>query len=160
MKKEFLAVALAAVSVCALSVGLTACGGEEAKTYEGEYHYANAWDATAPDYGVKVKVTVTGDKIDKVEIVKSDYTQLSAANDKAGWTEENRKNYTDNEQKLLDSFEGKTIDEVKAYTASIQGVSGATENKVTAEGLSVITGATQSTARIILAVQDALADAE
>lgn len=109
---------------------------------------------------MKVKVTVTGDKIDKVEIVKSDYTQLSAANDNAGWTEENRKNYTDNEQKLLDSFEGKTIDEVKAYTASIQNVSGATENKVTAEGLSVITGATQSTARIILAVQDALADAE
>ena len=31
---------------------------------------------------------------------------------------------------------------------------------VTAEGLSVITGATQSTGRLILAVQDALADAE
>lgn len=151
MKKKFLAVALAAVSVCALSVGLTACGGEEAKTYEGEYHYASPWSATAPDYGVKVKVTVTGGKIDKVEIVESDYVQVTET-----WTD--KQTYLDGEKGLLDSFAGKTVEAVMDYSVTKDDKGGPTA--VTAEGLKVITGATQSTGRLILAVQDALADAE
>lgn len=147
MKKKFLAVALAAVSVCALSVGLTACGGEEAKTYEGEYSYENY----NTNYGVKVKVTVTGDKIDKVEIVDSDYVQVTES-----WTD--KQTYLDGEKKLLDSFAGKTVEAVMDYSVTKDDKGGPTA--VTAEGLSVITGATQSTGRLILAVQDALADAE
>ena len=153
MKKKFLAVALAAVSVCALSVGLTACGGEEAKTYEGEYHYASPWSATAPDYGVKVKVTVTGGKIDKVEIVESDYVQVTET-----WTD--KQTYLDGEKGLLDSFAGKTVEAVMDYEVKADGQNKGEPTAVTAEGLKVITGATQSTGRLILAVQDALADVE
>ena len=151
MKKRFL-IGLTCALASTLSMGLlAACGGEEAKTYEGEYHYASPWSATAPDYGVKVKVTVTGGKIDKVEIVESDYVQVTET-----WTD--KQTYLDGEKGLLDSFAGKTVEAVMDYSVTKDDKGGPTA--VTAEGLKVITGATQSTGRLILAVQDALADAE
>ena len=56
MKKAIIGLAVGAVAALGV-VGFAACGSSE-QTVEGEYHYANAWDETAPDYGIKVKVTV------------------------------------------------------------------------------------------------------
>ncbi|MGN0818153.1 MAG: hypothetical protein ACI4L9_04210 [Candidatus Coproplasma sp.] len=121
------------------------------KYYIGSYHYPNTWNPDAAEYGVKVCVAVTGDKITKVEIVESDYVQATAS-----WTD--RQNYLDKEADLLKAYEGKTVAEVKGYTASISGVADATTNSVS-ESSVLITDATQSSARILLAVQDALKNA-
>lgn len=120
-----------------------------AKTVEGEYHYPNAYSATAPDYGVKVKVTVQDNKIFNVAIVESDYVEVTATwNNKATWD--------DNVASLLAAYNGKTVTAVKAVTCSINGVDSATENTVSDSALA-ITGATQGSARVLKAVQDALA---
>ncbi len=125
------------------SVCLTACKGEEAVTYTGEYAYETEYGM----YGVKVNVTVKGDVIDKVEIAESDYIRVTPE-----W--EGNTVYYNGEQALLDSFTGKTVSEVKGYsvTKNAEG----TPTLVSAEGISVVTGATQSTGRLILAVKNAL----
>lgn len=151
--KKFSKIVMGVVAVSAIAAaafGFAGCG-ESAKTYEGEYHYANAWNAEAPDYGVKVKVTVDGDKITKVEIVESKYVQVTA-------TWDDKQTYIDGEANLLKAYEGKTVAEVKGYTASISGVSEATVNAVSEKSV-LLTGATQSSARLLLAVQNALANA-
>jgi len=58
---------------------------------------------------------------------------------------------------LLKSYEGKTVEEVLAMTSSIKGVDGATTNSVSDDSL-VITDATQGSARVLKAVQDAIKD--
>ena len=152
MKK--IVVLLLAVAMVLSVVAFAACAQSEKVT--GEYHYANAWDKTAPDYGAKVDVTVSNGKITAVKLYtdeESGYVNLSAANDKAGWTEEDRKVWTDGVQAYLDSFVGMTVEEVNAATATIQGVGDATSNSVSIDH---VTGATQSSARVLLAIQNAL----
>lgn len=143
MKKAIIGLAVGAVAALGV-VGFAACGSSE-QTVEGEYHYANAWDETAPDYGIKVKVTVKDNKITKVEIVESDYVEVTDSwEDKATWN--------DNIDDLLAAYKGKTVDEVKKASVTLED---SVPTAVGDEDL-LITGATQGSGRLILAVQDAL----
>lgn len=145
MKKAIIGLAVGAVAALGV-VGFAACGSSE-QTVEGEYHYANSWDETAPDYGIKVKVTVKDNKITKVEIVKSDYVEVTDSwKDKAIWN--------DNIDDLLAAYKGKTVDEVKKASVTLED---SVPTAVGDEDL-LITGATQGSGRLLKAVQDALAD--
>ena len=155
--KKIIVIALAVVMALSLVLVLAACGGE---TYEGECHYANKWDSTKPDYGVKVKVTVKGDVITAVKIV--DYPEWTRTT--SSWTASEGKNPGDVGYQLgyaaaeaayaawiEKTFVGKTVAEVNAYqaTATVDGQSVDTAS-------AKLVGATQSAARIIVAVQNAL----
>ena len=135
-----------AVSVCAAA--LAACNANE-KEYYGEYHYANPWSSEEPDYGVKVKVKVKsakdGDTIVGVEIVKSNYVEVTA-----DW--EDRDLWDDGVEELLKSYSGKKVKDVLAAKVTVSS-SGQPES---VDGDFMITGATQGSGRLLLAVQDAL----
>ena len=146
MKKALIGLAVGAVAALGV-VGLAACGGNTT-TLEGEYQYA-AWST---NYGVKVEVTVNTDDntIEKVEIAESDYVQCTES-----WKDRNI--YVNGEAELLASYEGLTVDEVLAMTVTLDkdGIPTAVS-----ESDLLITGATQSSGRLLKAVQDALADYE
>lgn len=150
MKKALIGLAVGAVAALGV-VGLAACGGNTT-TLEGEYHYANTYSAGAPDYGVKVEVTVNKDDntIEKVEIVESDYVQCTES-----WKDRNI--YVNGEAELLAAYEGIGVDDVLAMTVTLDknGIPTAVS-----ESDLLITGATQSSGRLLKAVQDALADYE
>ena len=142
--KKILVLMLAFVMVFA-ACALTACGKEY--TYTGEYKYENAWVPGAY-YGVKVSVTVKGDKITAVEVTSENtdaYTNLSASwGDKALWEE--------GEEAFLASFAGMTVAEVNA----VEVACAANGQPNTVTGMEYVTGATQSSGRVILAIQNAL----
>ncbi len=142
--KKILVIALAVVMLVSV-FALTACGTE---TYTGECHYANKYDATKSDYGVKVDVAVSGGVIKSVKLYTDEET---------GWTRTTSSwdGYADAEaayEEYLGRFVGKTVEEVKAIVATATAES----QTVTTEGWT-IAGATQSSARIIVAIQNALA---
>ena len=132
--------------IAVLSLGtalaLSGCGGGD-KEYTGEYHYKTEYD----DYGVKVEVEVRGGIIKDVDVVKSDYTEVTSF-----W--EGKDNYYAHREGMLEAFEGKTVEEVLSYTVSCD--SDGTPNKIDANGLQLVTGATQCSGRLLLAVQNAL----
>ena len=146
MKKALIGLAVGAVAALGV-VGLAACGGNTT-TLEGEYQYT-AWNT---NYGVKVEVTVNKDDntIEKVEIVESDYVQCTDS-----WKDKNT--YLNGEAELLAAYEGLEVDDVLAMTVTT-GTDG-TPSAVSESDL-LITGATQSSGRLLKAVQDALADYE
>ncbi len=124
---------------------------DSSETYTGEYHYANAWGGN--DYGIKVNVTVNGDKIEKVEIAASDYVEVTDSwPDKATWN--------DGIAALLARYEGKTVSSVLAEEVKCgedgTPLTAATEGYVAYDSDYLITGATQGSGRLLLAVQDAL----
>ncbi len=156
--KKLLVLALAVVMLVSV-FALTACASEE--TYTGEVSYF-AWGT---NYGVKVNVTVKGDVITKVEIADSDYVSTSAS-----WTEDANPGDLGHDKAeaayaewIAKTFVGKTVAEVNAYKTCItfgtndDGTTSATIDIDTlkAEGYN-LAGATQSAARIIYAVQNAL----
>ncbi len=153
--KKLIVIALAVVMMVSAVAVLAACG----TTYEGECSYTvTDWNST---YGVKVKVTVNGDKIAKVELVDYDqWVRTTADNPANGWTSHDT--VEDAYPSFLQKFEGKTIDEVKAIKVTVPS-----GNITAAESYTVgvdaaykadwsITGGTQSSARVIAAVQNAL----
>lgn len=146
MKKALIGLAVGAVAALGV-VGLAACGGNTT-TLEGEYQYT-AWNT---NYGVKVEVTVNKDDntIEKVEIVESDYVQCTDS-----WKDKNT--YLNGEAELLAAYEGLEVDDVLAMTVTLDkdGIPTAVS-----ESDLLITGATQSSGRLLKAVQDALADYE
>lgn len=146
MKKALIGLAVGAVAALGV-VGLAACGGNTT-TLEGEYQYT-AWST---NYGVKVEVTVNKDDntIEKVEIVESDYVQCTDS-----WKDKNT--YLNGEAELLAAYEGIGVDDVLAMTVTLDkdGIPTAVS-----ESDLLITGATQSSGRLLKAVQDALADYE
>ena len=117
-----------------------------ARTFVGEYHYANPWAPTAPDYGIRVAVTVKGEDIVNVEVLESDYTEVSD-----GWNNANL--WNDGLEGLLTAYESKTVEEVLAayVTAQADG-----QPNVVSDADLMITGATQGSGRLLLAVQNAL----
>lgn len=153
--KKILVIALAVVMVVG-ALALSAC--EQSQTVTGEVSY----ESYGTTYGVKVDVTVKGGIITAVELYtdeESGYTRTSP-----GWksTEDGGYGMNDGdlgydaaeasyEEWINKVFIGKTVEEVNAYVAT-----------ATAESQSVSTesaklqGATQSSARIIVAVQNAL----
>lgn len=142
--KKFLVMAL--VVVMALSViAFAAC--EQPQTYTGEYGYENY----GTKYGFKVNVTVSGDKITKVEILESEYAETTSAEH---WNQEGVDNWNNNKATFLKNFEGMTVEKVNAIVATVKDENGAEATKV--DGITHVTGATQSSARLVLAVQNAL----
>ena len=143
-------IVIALVVVMALSVvAFAACGGE---TVEGEYSYKNAWDKTGTQsYGAKVKVTVKGVVITKVVVEADTETFFNLS---SGW--EKKQTWIDGEQAMIDSFVGLSVDEVKAI--KVDCAESGQPNTITGapSALKVVSGATQSSGRLILAVQNAL----
>lgn len=159
--KKLLVIALAVILVVSAVCVLAACGGEQVG--EGEYSYANAW-TPEESYGCKVKVTVKGGVITKIEVTPDTKTYYNLS---SGW--ENKANWENGGQAMIDSFVGLKVKDVnnivvkcdtetntEAHTVKGQpqagGISGASS------GLKVVTGATQSSGRLILAVQNALSN--
>ena len=153
--KKVLVIALAVVMALAV-VAFVAC--EQPQTVTGKCHYSSQWGA----YGAMVDVTVKGDVITAVKL----YTDKEAAAADSTWGEAHRTTPSWTaangqlgfaaaeaayEEWLADVFVGKTVAEVNAYEASAT----ADGQSVTTEGIN-LEGATQSAARIIVAVQDAL----
>ena len=146
--KKILVLALVVVmvfSVCAL----TACGIE---TYTGECHY-ESWGT---NYGCKVDVAVKDGVIQSVRLYSDEDTGWVRTTPEEQWvgfktTEEAYANF-------LKLFKGKTVEEINKIVANPIGVPFVSNDEFN------IGGATVSSARIILAVQDALskipADAE
>ena len=153
--KKVLVIALAVVMALAV-VAFVAC--EQPQTVTGKCHYSSKYGA----YGAMVDVTVKGDVITSVKL----YTDAEAAAADENWNDAHRTTpgWTAAEGQLgfeateaayedwlADVFVGKTVAEVNAYVASAT----ADGQSVTTEGIN-LAGATQSAARIIVAVQNAL----
>lgn len=153
--KKVLVIALAVVMALAV-VALVAC--EQPQTVTGKCHYSSKYGA----YGAMVDVTVKGDVITSVKL----YTDAEAAAADENWNDAHRTtpSWTAANGQLgfeaaeaayedwfADVFVGKTVAEVNAYEASAT----ADGQSVTTEGIN-LAGATQSAARIIVAVQNAL----
>ena len=154
--KKVLVIALAVVMALAV-VALVAC--EQPQTVTGKCHYSSQYGA----YGAMVDVTVKGDVITSVKL----YTDAEAAAADENWNDAHRTtpSWTKPAEGQLgfaateaayatwieDTFVGKTVAEVNAYEASAT----ADGQSVTTEGVN-LKGATQSAARIIVAVQNAL----
>lgn len=153
--KKVLVIALAVVMTLAV-VAFAACATEQ--TVTGKCHYTTQWGA----YGCMVDVTVKGDVITAVKL----YTDAEAAAADSAWGEAHRTtpSWKPSEGQLgyaateaayatwiEDTFVGKTVAEVNAYVASAT----ADGQSVTTEGIN-LEGATQSAARVIVAVKDAL----
>lgn len=153
--KKVLVIALAVVMALAV-VALVAC--EQPQTVTGKCHYSSKYGA----YGAMVDVTVKGDVITSVKL----YTDAEAAEADKNWNDAHRTTpgwtaaegqlgfeatEAAYEEWLADVFVGKTVAEVNAYKASVT----ADGQSVTTEGVN-LAGATQSAARIIVAVQNAL----
>lgn len=153
--KKVLVIALAVVMTLAV-VAFAACATDQ--TVTGKCHYASKWGA----YGCMVDVTVKGDVITAVKL----YTDKEAAAADSTWGDAHRTtpSWKPSEGQLgfaeteaayakwiKDTFVGKTVAEVNAYVASAT----ADGQSVTTEGIN-LKGATQSAARVIVAVKDAL----
>lgn len=153
--KKVLVIALAVVMTLAV-VAFAACATEQKVT--GKCHYTTQWGA----YGCMVDVTVKGDVITAVKL----YTDKEAAAADSTWGEAHRTTpswkpskgqlgYAETEAAyatwIEKTFVGKTVAEVNAYVASAT----ADGQSVKTEGIN-LAGATQSAARVIVAVKDAL----
>lgn len=148
--KKILVIALAIVMALGV-VALVAC--EKPQTVTGECSYESKY-APGSYYGAKVDVTVKGNVITAVRL----YTDAET-----GWTRTTSSwKATEGqlgfdaaeaayEQWISDTFIGKTVAEVNAYVATATQAA----QTVGTESAKLV-GATQSSARIIVAVQNAL----
>lgn len=140
---KVLAILALASACCACAVA--GCTSSETKTVEGDYHYVTDYGT----YGVKVSVEVQNDKIKKVTILDSDYTLTTSADygfaDSVKW--DNGVNA------LLDTYADRSVASVldQKVTVGADSVPTAVDNSAF-----VVSGATQSSGRLLLAVQDAL----
>ena len=157
--KKLIVIALAVVLALSAFVVFAACGKEE--SYDGEYQYAHPYGGTTP-YGAKVTVTVKNGIITNVKLwteAETGWTRTSADNGST-WTkhDETEASYAD----FLASFEGLTVDEVKAISVACAENGVPSDNGITKapESLKLLAGATQSYGRIIKAVQNALSKIE
>ena len=182
--KKALVVVLALVMTLSV-VGLVSCAG---KTYEGEYSYSN-WGNTY-GCKVKVSVqgnVITNVEIMEAEMEEAGWHNLSpnwtnnpyggAIEGEAGVDTAGKTNWLKFGQAMVDSFTGLTTQEVlgmKVYVATngepITGKTNVETIKYIPDSLEVVigghgefakdAGATQSSARLVLAVQDALLQAK
>lgn len=142
--KKILVIALAVVMVLGV-VAFAAC--DKPQTVTGECSYENAW-VEGQYYGAKVDVTVKGGVITEVKLYSDEetgWTRTTSSWEGFATTEAAYEGW------LNQNFVGKTVAEVNAYVASATA-----EGQTVGEGTPVISGATQSSARIIVAVKDAL----
>ncbi len=135
------------LSACAV---LTGC--VNTTTYSGETSYVEY----GTTYGIKVNVDVQGDRISKVTVVDSDYVSASPT----GW---DSSAWDNNLSSLLAAYRGKTVAEilgkkVATYEASEGKAPYTSEDAgfIDFGSQFIITGATLGSARLMLAVQNAL----
>ena len=156
-------IVIALVVVMALSIAAFAACGPSGEV-EGEYKYVSPYDATgASYYGVKVTVTVKNGVITEVKLADDTATLFNVS---ASW--DKKATWLDGQAAFVESFVGLSVDEVKAIKVtcdaetvgsgwSYTAVKGQpTKVEGAPSSLKVVTGATQSSGRVILAVQDAL----
>lgn len=151
MKKAFKAGVVAMAGAAAIGAfALTGCDKGLNGTFTGEYHY-NQYNT---EYGVKVEVVVENDVIKSVKPVDSSYVEASP--DRNNWT---TATWTDNEDAVYAKYVGKTVKEILAIEVKCEEngapVTSTDEVTVTYDGL-IHTGATMSSGRLLLAVQNAL----
>ena len=150
--KKLIVIALAVVMALSLVLVLAACGGE---TVTGECKYENAWVA-GKYYGVKVDVTVKNGTITKVVLHSEEETGWTRTSADNGTTWKVHDQVEAAYQEWLDNeIVGKTVEEVKAWVA-VATKEGQSVTKGPILKLSTGETAQQSSARIIVAVQDAL----
>lgn len=153
--KKTVKIILGAALAATLAAGTFALAGCTKTEYvEGEYTYTQYGTA----YGFKVRVGVQGDRISSVEILDSDYV---AATDMVSgdWKPEN---WTDNQDEALNAFRGAYVKDilalqVKTDEAGVPVVKSG-DGFVNYGDNYIVTGATQSSGRLMLAVQNALAE--
>lgn len=160
MKKSKILVLLLAVVMAFSVVALAACGGGKDGTAEGEYSYfaydyANQKLSDTNKYGCKVTVTVTEGKISAVVVAADTATFYNVS---SGWGE--KENWLTNGGNFAQSFINKAPADVMkikvSVTEALDGTTPAGQPK-SIEGLTgYVTGATQSSGRLILAIQNAL----
>ncbi len=159
MKKIFKALSILAAStaLCAGVAMATGCSGYNGK-YEGEYSYVS-WGHT---YGMSVEVTVENNIITKVvdttAVKHSDWVVVSnPPTPESPWNDEAKANWVNNEAWLLQKYEGLSVTEVIEKKVYIQG-NGVPYEAAKNPDMSdvMITGATQGSGRLLLAVQRAL----
>lgn len=148
--KKILVIALAAILVVSAVCVLAACGKEEKVTGSASY------DTQYGTYGVKVDVVVKGGVIKSVTLYTDEQTGWHRTT--SSWKEGQHagdlgftKAEAAYEGWISENLVGKDVDTVLGWEVTAT----ATEQTV-GDGVPCITGATQSTARIIAAVQDAL----
>ena len=146
--KKLIVIALAVVMALSV-VAFAACGGE--KTVTGDCHYDNYGHT----YGVKVDVTVKGGVITAVKLytdAESGYVRTSE-----GWTTPGIGHDAAEaayEGWINEKIVGQSVETVKGWEVTAGIVDGKAVTEI--KSGPVITGATQSSARILAAVQDAL----
>lgn len=143
MKKTISAIIL--VLLLGLSVFAFAACEKESTTYTGEYSY----EAYGTLYGVKVDVTVSDDKITAVKLYTDEESGMVRTSPSWQHFEATESAYP----YYLKKFVGLTVSGVKALDIT-QSLSGA-PIEISDKNF-VISGATQTSGRIVLAVQDAL----
>ena len=140
-------IVIALVVVMAVSVvAFAACGGEKVT---GECSY----ESYGHTYGVKVDVTVKDGKITAVKLYsekETGWVRTSADNPDYGWTghDETEAAY---KQWIKDTFVGQEVKTVQGWVATATAA-----GQTVGAGVPHIAGGTQSSARIIVAVQNAL----
>lgn len=147
--KKILVLALAIVMALSV-VAFVACDAGE--TYEGSYDYDNAW-TPGQKYGCKVTVTVKAGVITKVVVADDTDTYYNLS---SGWTDKAK--WQNGADAMINSFVGMSVEDVnKIVVAKAETPAGQPASITGAPAaLKVVAGATQSSGRLILAVQNAL----
>ena len=154
--KKLIVIALAVVMALSV-VAFVACGpsGEA----DGEYSYDNAW-TPGQKYGAKVHVVVKNGVITEITIVTDTDTFYNLSK---GWSDKAK--WENGGQAMVDSFVGLSVKEVNAITVTCDAETNNEAHTVKGQptkidgapsALKVVAGATQSSGRLILAVQNAL----
>ncbi|HBN13072.1 MAG TPA: hypothetical protein DD415_05610 [Clostridiales bacterium] len=167
MKKIFKTLAVCAVAgtLCAGVAAMAGCA-EKTETFTGEYKYDNAW-TPGDTYGVKVKVEVKGDKITKVTYQEDTDHYVNVSPSWQAGVPEGSLGATATKEKaqkyLDDTFVGKTVKEVKDLKVAVDATGAPIavtkdNNKQTLDSAYILSGATQTSGRFVLAIQNALND--
>ncbi|MCM1042878.1 MAG: FMN-binding protein [Corallococcus sp.] len=162
MKRSKILVLMLALVLAFSAVALCACGGGKDGTAEGEYSYF-AWDYTANKpgttnkYGCKVTVTVEEGKITQIKIAEDTDTYYNLS---ANWGDKDT--WTNGANAFTQGFVNMTpadVMKIKVATAAADDAENRTP-KGQPSGITgcdtYVTGATQSSGRFVLALQNAL----
>lgn len=128
-------------------VALAGCGSVYDGTYEGEYHYTEY----GTEYGIKVKVEVEKDVITAITVLPSDFVEATPV--EYGWDDSAL--WSQGRAQLLQKYVGRTVGEIKAEKVPVDSVGAPITEGANYDGL-LVSGATQSSGRLLLAVQNAL----
>lgn len=134
----------------ALTTGVAAlagCGNVYDGSYEGEYHYTEY----GTEYGIKVKVDVEKDVITAITVLPSEFVEATPV--EYGWDDSAL--WTQGRDALLQKYVGRSVGEIKAEKVAVDSVGAPVVEGAEYDGL-LVSGATQSSGRLLLAVQNAL----